>query len=313
MKPVQTLQEQLGEKKVTENKVMTSLTTLRTPAVAEIYTEAYSVEDWKVIVQAAKENNLPLHILGGGSNVAIMSETIPGITVKNCYRGIELEQKTEENATVRVKSGTIVSQFVRFTTDHGLHGFEYHLGLPGTVGGAVCMNSKWTRPDAYFGDWVTSAVLMNKKGEPNTVDRDYFAFSYGWSRIQETQEIILDVVFTLPKEDPEVLKKRAQESLAYRKETQPHGVATSGCFFKNITESEQAQAGLPTKSAGYLIDHAGLKGKTVGGFQVSEKHANFIVNTGDGTLDDLKTLIQQIKNTVKKKYDIELRAEVLIM
>jgi UDP-N-acetylmuramate dehydrogenase len=120
------------------------------------------------------------------------------------------------------------------------------------------------------------------------------------------------MVFTFKKTDPELLKKRSEEVFDYRIQTQPVGVSTSGCVFQNISEEEQKKHKLPTRSAGYLIDQAGFKGYSQGGFTVSDIHANFIINRGTGSPEDLHDLIAKIEKTVKKKFGITLEKEVRV-
>ena len=187
--------------------------------------------------------------------------------------------------------------------ERGFEGLDYHFGLPGTVGGAIYMNSKWTKPLSYYGDNLVSANLVDNRGQVKTVKKSYFKFAYDFSILQKTKELLLDAVFKLKKSKPEIVKQHADFAMDYRKKTQPFGVFTSGCFFKNIDG----------QSAGRLIDQAGLKGKRIGGFQVSEKHANFIINDGSGKPEDLKKLLQLIKTKVKEKFGIKLEEEVIII
>jgi UDP-N-acetylmuramate dehydrogenase len=205
-----------------------------------------------------------------------------------------------------------MSLVVRETVQEGLSGFEYHMGLPGTLGGAIYMNSKWTKNLSYAGDNLISAQITDREGNERTVDRDYFEFAYDYSILQKTGEIFLEGIFRLHKEDPAILDERAKGAQAYRKETQPFGVATGGCFFQNISDAEKEKLNLPTKSAGYLVDKSGLKGFQIGAFQVSTKHANFIINTGNGTPEDLHKMLNHIKKTVKEKYGVDLKEEVII-
>lgn len=313
MNQLDILSAQLGKEKVFQNKNLSPYFTLRTSVTATYYFEPESVSDWQSVVNVTHQNDINLFIMGGGSNYAILSDFIPGLTVRNQYRSISVLDESKSSVDLQVSSGYGISQLVRFTTERGYAGFEYHLGLPGTVGGGVVMNSKWTNPDAYIGDSLLTATVLTPEGEIKTVDREYFQFSYGWSHLQKTKEILLDVVFRLSKENPDTLITRSKEALAYRKETQPHGIPTSGCFFKNITIKEQQRLDIPTRSAGYLIDQAKLKGTSVGGFAVSDKHANFIINTGNGTRKDLKELLNMIKDRVQKKFDVQLKEEVIVI
>jgi UDP-N-acetylmuramate dehydrogenase len=225
------------------------------------------------------------------------------MVVKNNYSKLELIHEDENKILLLVSSGYSVSRLVNETIEKGWLGFQYHKGLPGTVGGAIYNNSKWTKPLCFFSDNLVEAYLVDENGKEKKVDREYFQFAYDFSILHKTKEILLEAVFKLTKADSGELKKQAQIAFDYRRQTQPQGVFTSGCFFQNISG----------KSAGEMIDKAGLKGFRVGNFQVSKKHANFIINTGDGKAEDLKKLIQIIKNKVKNKFGVELKEEVILI
>lgn len=309
---IQQLQAELGDQ-VQSDKDISHFLTIRTRTKAEYYFAAASKEAIISAIRAANSLQLPIFILGGGSNLAVLRETIPGLVIHNRYIQKEVVSDTSAYTEMRFSSGYPMSLVVKETISAGLSGFEYQLGLPGTLGGAMYMNSKWTKPVSYTSETLRSARIVNLEGIEREVTRDYFNFAYDYSLLQKTHEVFLDGVYRLLKVDPEVLKQRSQDALTYRKETQPFGVATGGCFFQNISEEEKEKNGLPTTSAGYLIDHAGLKGHRVGGFVVSEKHANFIVNTGDGKPEDLRQMIDLIAQTVDKKYGVTLKHEVVVI
>ena len=175
------------------------------------------------------------------------------------------------------------------------------------------MNSKWTKPPTYFGDDLLYAYLIDEKAEVKKVDREYFQFAYDYSILQKTHEIVLEGIFQLGKADPKILREKAAFALDYRKKTQPYGIASSGCFFRNITEDQKNKLKLSTTSAGYLIDQAGLKGRTIGNFYVSPLHANFIINRGGGKSEDLVRLLDLIRGEVEKKFGVKLEEEVIVI
>lgn len=297
------LQQELKTDRVLCNKNISAYLTFRTKTTAEYFFEAGTKEDLVNSFTICKKLNLPFFILGGGSNVAITKDVINGLVVKNSYQHKEVISENNDHADVLISSGYPMGKLVNKTIANGWGGFEYHLGLPGTLGGGVYMNSKWTKPLSYIGDNLLHANIINSDGKIKNVDREYFKFAYDYSILQETGEILLDAVFRLKKNDPKILKQRAQESLAYRKKTQPFGVPTCGCFFQNIDG----------RSAGQIIDLAGLKNKQVGSFIVSDKHANFIINKGEGEPKDLLELLNLIKTTVKEKSGVDLKEEVIVI
>lgn len=289
--------------KIEKNKELFPYLTLRTKTKAEYYIEVKTKEELIAARKYATEKSIPFFMLGGGSNLAITKSIIKGLVVKNSYQRLEVVRENNDSVDLLVSSGYPVSRLVRETIEKGYQGFEYHKGLPGTVGGAIYMNSKWTKPVSYFGDALIYAYLINDRGQDKKVYKKYFQFAYDYSILQKTKELVLETVFKLKKVSPEILAERAKEAFEYRLKTQPFGVATSGCFFRNPGRT----------SAGYLIDKAGLKGFSVGGFIVSDKHANFIINKGNGKSEDLVKLLGIIKSKVKEKFGMELEEEVIIV
>lgn len=287
---------------------------LRLHTTAEYFFEAKSKEDIIFTIQTAKKLNVPFVMLGGGSNAVFKRSIVPGLVIKNSYTFIATLVETDATIDLEVGSGTSMAQLVQYCVEKGFSGLEYHKGLPGTVGGAVYMNSKWTHPLCYVGDSVISALLIDNQGKEKKVHREYFAFDYDYSILQKTHEFLISVVFRLQKKGVDAVVAQANESVEYRKKTQPMGAATCGCFFRNISEEDQKAHQLPTQSAGYLIDKAGMKGVQMGSFKVSEVHANFIVNQGgDARPEDLASLVRSIKEKVREKYGVELKEEVEIL
>lgn len=291
------------KKRIEKNKKISHLFTLKTDVIAEYFFEAKSRDDLLAIKKYSIENKIPIFILGGGSNLAVTKKIFPGIVVKNNYQDLQIIEENNENVKIKVSSGYSVSLLILKSIENGWSGFEYHYGLPGTVGGAIYMNSKWTRPLVYFGDCLIEANLIDNNGDEKKVDKSYFKFAYDYSILQNTKEILLEAIFLLKKDLKGNIKKRAQEAINYRKKTQPLNLASSGCFFKNPGNI----------SAGYLIDKAGLKNFSVGDFCVSDIHANFIINKGNGKREDLIKLLSIIKNKVKEKFGINLEEEVIII
>jgi len=299
--------------KVEKNKNLFPYLTLRTKASAEYYFEAKTREDLIAAKLFSLDNKIPFMVLGGGSNIAVFKKKVAGLVVRNLYQKKEILKETDEAVDLLISSGYVVNLLVNQTVEAGYAGLEYHLGLPGTVGGAIYMNSKWTKPLTYFGDNLIRAYLIDSEGKVKEVGKDYFRFAYDSSILHKTREILLETVFRLKKENRSVLKTRALAAQSYRKANQPVGVATCGCFFRNISVNEKEKYRLPTTSVGYLIDKAGLKGMRRGGFMVSEKHANFIINKDrdKSNLEDLHELLDVIKAKIKSKYGLELKEEVV--
>lgn len=309
------LEKELGAGRVHYKKVISHYLTLRTKTIAEYYFEAESKEDIQNAFKTALRNNIPFFFFGGGSNIAVTKDMINGLVVRNLYIRKEVLADTDNSIDVRFSSGYSIARVVAETTAAGWEGFEYHLGLPGSLGGGVAMNSKWyaDRKPVYLGDSLISAILLDTTGEFKEVDRDYFKFAYDYSILKDTKEILIDAVFRLKKADPVMLKQRAKEAMEHRHKTQVVGEPTCGCMFQNLTEEEQKRLQLPTTSVGYLIDKLGLKNTQIGNFVISEKHANFFINKGEGKAADLLALITLVKTKVKEAYEVDLKEEVVII
>lgn len=284
---------------------------MKMDVIAENFVEAQSRVDIIDSVRYCAEHAMPIVIIGGGSNIVFSRKVINGLIVLNRYYERKIIHEDDLCVTMQISSGYPMSILVKETVSEGLSGFEYHLGLPGSLGGAIAMNSKWVKTLSYVSDTLIEADIINPRGEVRTVDRNYFCFSYGHSILQETGEWFVDGIFKLLRKDTNELIKIMNEAHEYRILTQPHGVHTSGCYFKNIHFDIQKKLDLKTNSAGYLIDQAGLKGYSVGDFYVSDKHANFIINKGKGNSEDLRKLVLTIKDKVKEKFGIVLEEEVI--
>jgi len=277
--------------------------TLKMSAAAEYFFEAKTRDDLIKGKKLALKQNLPLLVIGGGSNIALLNDKINGLVIKNSYQKLEVIEEKDGYVLILVSSGYPVARLITLSIENGWSGLEYHHGLPGTVGGAIYMNSKWTRPLTYFSDNLLYAYLVDDNGKIKKANKEYFQFAYDFSILQKTKEIVLEAGFRLKKDSKERIKKRAADVLKYRKKTQPLGVFSCGCFFKNPGNI----------SAGYLIDQAGLKGFSVGDYFVSPVHANFIINRGNGKKEDILQLLDIIKSKVKKKFNIDLEEEVIII
>ncbi len=312
--------EKVFGQRVRVNEPMSAHTTFKIGGPAEYYIDVDKTDDMVIAVQVAKKLELPLFIFGGGSNIVVADNGIKGLVVKNNCRKFDImtmsgrvkNRKIDvDRALVFTESGVIMNQLVRFTIEQGLGGLEYQLGLPGTVGGAVWMNSNYPRKGAYVGDFVYRAKLLTPDGTIKEVDNSYFHFAYDYSVLQDTGEIVLSVIFRLLPEDKKILWERATDALNHRNESQPKG-ASAGCTFRNISIVEALRIPTPDQitSAGYLIDKVGLKGKRIGDAMISDKHANFILNLGNAKAADIIGLTALIKDEVARKFGVKLHLEV---
>ncbi len=306
--------------KIKINEPLGRYTTFKIGGPADLFFDARTTEELTEIVTAARKLSLPVFVLGGGTNILIGDKGIRGMVVKNNTstivtrgaRGEVIGGKSYSRVYVEADSGVLINKLVRVTVDEGLAGLEMHLGLPGSVGGAVYMNSKWTHPDGYVGDAVYQAEILTPGGNIQTVPHSYFKFGYDMSHIQKSRDIVMRIVFSLIRDTKERLWTIANESIAYRRQTQPQGVFSAGCTFKNISKTQAMTSHLPNgaTSAGFLVDHAGCKGVHIGDAEISTVHANFIINHGHATAVDVIQLIDRAKEQVKRQYGVLLEEEI---
>lgn len=283
---------------------------------AEVYLELGKRDEIIEVITFCKENSIKLTILGGASNVIISDEGISGLVLhlKNDHLTI-LDQIVEDDKhLIRVGAGLKTSLLVKQTVDLGYTGLEFFLGVPGSVGGAIFNNAHYL--EKLISDYVHQVEIITAESEVKTIHNHECEFGYDTSRFHKSGEIILEVIFSLKKGSKEKSRELIRESTQYRANTQPLGLPSSGCIFKNTPNSPHLKKLFPEfkdrnfVSTGFLIDRAGLKGIRVGGVEVSTKHAAFFINTGNGTAADLKKLIELVKNQVKNKFNVKLKEEV---
>jgi UDP-N-acetylenolpyruvoylglucosamine reductase len=307
--------------RVKPGEPMSRHTTLKIGGPADAFIEAKTPQELADIVLLARKLSIQFFILGGGSNILIGDKGFRGLVIKNnsariLTKGIKGKMRgsdTHSIAYVEADSGVMFNSLVRYTLEDGLSGLEMHLGLPGTVGGAIYMNSKWARSTAYVGDAVFQAEILTPQNIIRSVPQHYFRFGSNASSIQKTHDIVLRVVFALHSKSKDEVWNVANESIVYRQRTQPRGVFSAGCTFRNISGADVMALGLPKEaiSAGYLIDHSGLKGEKAGDAQISNDHANFIINRGHARASDVIELMSRARDQVKKQFNIELTEEIV--
>jgi len=300
---------------------MSRFTTYKVGGPADIFLEVVKTDDLIDAITIARASAIPLTIIGGGSNILVGDKGIRGMVVKNSsntirtmgMKGAIHKGISSKTTYVQADSGVPMNTLVRFTIEEGLSGLEMHLGLPGTVGGAVYMNAKWGHPLTYIGDVLYQATILTPRNTIVTTGRDYFRFGYDTSTIQTTGDIVIHVTFQLQGGETHRIWETANQNIQYRFATQPQGVFTAGCVFRNIPQSVVEEKGLPVaaSSAGYLIDKAGLKGSEEGGASFSRDHANFIVTSPKANALDVIKLIERARLQVKKKFGITLEEEII--
>lgn len=318
------LQNYLGANRIKKDISLAEFTTLKIGGKATYFYEAQTHKELILAIKACCKNNLPFFIFGGGSNLLISDSGFPGLVIRNRTNSIRIlgykgnvtgKSSNITNVFLEVDTGVQVNRLVRFSIDENLEGLENFLGQPGSVGGAIYINAHNMKAKDFFGDHLFQATIISSKGDERIERASYFKFDYDQSILQKSKETVASCILNLKKSNKELLWKKALNSLNYRKENQPLGIPSAGCTFRNITGSEAHIIATPnfTTSAGYLIDRIGLKGKKVGGAQISPIHANFILNIGGAKATDVLELITLAKEKVKQKFGITLKEEIVLL
>lgn len=296
----------LGPDRVREHVALAPLTTFKVGGPADVLLDARSSDEIAMALKTAASHGAPVTMLGSGSNVLIGDRGIRGLVIRP--RGGSIAHVGDR--LVRADAAVTINGLVRWTINRGDAGLERWAGTPGTVGGAIFGNAHWRQQN--IGDLVESVRLVRPDGTLLQVAADRMEFAYDYSRLKRTGEIVLWAAFrVVPGADPAVLREAARESLAFRKQTQPLAHASAGCIFMNPDPArDRVPEGIPP-SAGALLDRAGLKGASCGGARVSTVHANFIVNDGTATAADIRTLIERCRTTVRERFGVALRDEIM--
>ncbi|PJC36713.1 UDP-N-acetylenolpyruvoylglucosamine reductase [Candidatus Peregrinibacteria bacterium CG_4_9_14_0_2_um_filter_53_11] len=282
--------------KIRENEPLKQHCTFRVGGPADLFYELKNIDELPELIRLAEEASLPYKIIGRGSNCLFTDAGFRGLIVKNVSTTIRVEPPY-----IYADGGAVLALVLRAAVEHNLAGLEPLFGLPGSIGAAVWGNAGV--PGTEVGQFVESVELFNPREGVRTVPAAEIKFDYRHTSLQDGDDIVMRVKLKLK---PGAESRSKEEMLVIneiRRGKQPAGM-TAGSFFKNPSKD---------KPAGWLIDQAGLKGEQLGGAQISPKHANFFMNTGSATADELIKLSQKAQNKVKEDFGIDLHSEVKII
>ena len=295
---LQKIRERIPQDRILLQAPMSEHTTIRIGGPADILVTAQSAQEIAFLVSCAKEYHIPMMMLGNGSNLLVKDGGIRGLVVKF---GEEMSALSVEGTVLTAGAGASLAAAAKEAARHGLTGLCYACGIPGTVGGGVYMNA-----GAYGGELKEAIIqveAVTEDGQICTYTGEEMHFGYRHSRAQEETLIITSVKFRLIPGDKDAIWADMKEFNRRRNEKQPMDVPSAGSTFKRPEGH----------FAGQLIDQAGLRGVKVGDAQVSEKHAGFLVNTGNATAADFLSLISLVQRTVQEKHGVWLTPEVRIV
>ena len=282
---------------VQQNIPLKKYTTLRVGGPAEYFAEPASEEALMALLDAAMESETPVLLMGNGSNLLVRDGGYRGLVIRLGKAFSAIEQR---ESGLFSQAGALLSALSRTAADAGYTGLEFAQGIPGTVGGGVYMNA-----GAYGGEMsqIVDSVRVLRDGKIEKLSCADMEFGYRHSKAMEEGLLVLGASFHLEKGERNAIEAAMRDFAARRKEKQPLEYPSAGSFFKRPQGH----------FAGALIEQSGLKGAQVGGAQVSEKHAGFLINTGDATAADFLSLMEKVQETVWKNFQVALQPEVRIV
>ena len=300
-KQLTNLKKIIPEENIKINEPMSKHTSFKTGGPAEIYIIGKTLEQIQAVLKYSNQNNIQLYIIGNGSNLLVSDEGIKGIVLKIAVDNIETLE-SDFGVLVKAGAGVKIMALAQILKKDGITGFEELAGIPGTMGGANYMNA-----GAYgkeLKDIIVSTKAINKEtGEIETLKNEEQELNYRSSIFKNRKYIIIETMLNLQKGIPEEIERKMNDFLNQRKEKQPIEYPSAGSTFK------RGEGFITAK----LIDECGLKGYQIGGAQISEKHAGFIINKNNATSKDILDLIKYTKKKVFEKFGVQIEEEVEII
>lgn len=295
---IETLKQFVPEENIHLQEPMALHTTFKVGGNADCLVELEEEEQARQVYRYLNMVEVPFFVLGNGSNTLVRDTGYNGVMLRvgKKFSAIEIE-----GTCMKVQAGALLSQASKAAMEHGLSGLEFASGIPGTVGGGVIMNA-----GAYGGEMsqvVTDVTVVNKEGELLLLNNETMEFGYRYSSIRNQSFLVTQVSFKLQQANPLEIQAKMEELAVKRRQKQPLEYPSAGSTFKRPEGY----------FAGKLIQDAGLKGYSVGGAQVSEKHCGFVINMGNATAVDIYHLIRDVQNKVRETSGVTLEPEVIML
>ncbi len=277
------------------NEPMGRHTTYRTGGPAETYVYPQTTEDWSFVLKLAQAENVPLHIIGFGSNILVGGKGVGGIVCSTRH----MDQTAVKGTRITAEAGAALDKICETAVSAGLAGMEKLSGIPGSVGGAVYMNAGAFGQETF--DCLEYVEVIDFEGRPAMLQKQ--DLPHGYRHVEGIEDyIILSAGFSLEKGDFTALTETRNSVLHKRMEKQPLDFPSAGSVFKRPAGDYASR----------LIDEAGLRGLSIGGAKESEKHAGFIINFNHATPEDIKNLMDEVKRQVRQKSGVELELEQIL-
>ncbi|HNV97424.1 MAG TPA: UDP-N-acetylmuramate dehydrogenase [bacterium] len=305
-------------KNIELNKSLKELTTFKVGGGSKYYLEILDIEELQNCVKYCNDSKIEFLVLGWGSNVLISDNGFDGLIIKLKNNDIKLE-----NNIINISAGISLSYFLQYTLDNNFIGAEFLAGIPGTIGGAIYGNAGI--PNKSISDILESVLCVTREGDIIEILKKDCKFSYRNSIFKENKYIIYGAKIILEQGDANISKEIIEKSILERNSKQPIEYPSAGSFFKNVYITDEIENNLKDSldisifiklgkiPAGFLIERAELKGMTIGGAKISEKHANFLINYRNATANDIYKLSKKIEEIIFEKYKIKLEPEVQLI
>ena len=297
---IKEIQNIIPKENVYINEPMSKYTSFKIGGPAECLIKIKTLEQLKLILKYTNENNIKLTIIGNGSNILVSDDGIKGIVIKIEIDNLEINIQ-DKTALITVGSGVKLGLLAQKCLKEEITGFEFVSGIPGTIGGAIRMNAG--AHGSEMKDIVKTVTYVDRNGEIHKIENNQAEFEYRKSLFSHNDYIIVETEIELEKGNANEIKEKMTEYANFRKEKQPIEYPSAGSTFKRGTDFITAK----------LIDECGLKGYQIGGAQISEKHAGFIINKNNATAKDVIKLMKYTKEQVYEKFGKTIEAEIEIL
>ena len=294
------LQVKIDKKQILVNEPMSKHTSFKIGGPSDFFVKVANTCELKFILELSKKHDIPLTIIGNGTNLLVKDKGVRGIVLKLELNDFKVERQ-KDKAYITIGAGFPVGKLANIALKEDLSGLEFLAGIPGTIGGAIRMNA-----GAYgkeMKDIVVSTKYMQKDGKIKKINLEEHEFSYRNSIFSKLDVIILETVIEVEYGEKEEIQNKINEYMNSRIEKQPLNLPNAGSTFKRLED-------IPTAK---LIDECGLKGYRIGDAAVSEKHAGFVVNLGNAKAQDVIELTEYIKNEIKEKFSRNIELEILVI
>ena len=298
------LEARLGSERLRREEPLAPYTTFRIGGPADLLYDATTGDELANAVTAARELDVPWFVLGLGANILVGDRGVRGLVIRNVSRHFRFH----DDGRLWVESGAVVSELIPQAVERGWSGLEHYAGIPSTVGGAIWQNLHFLSPapererTMFIAEVFESCEILSEEGARAVVGPDYVRFGYDDSVFHHRRDIVLAATFQLAPGDPGTMHRVIQENLSWRGARHPwlQFHPSAGSIFKKIEGV----------GAGRLVDQCGLKGYRVGGAAISHIHANIMVNRGNATAADVRTLIRTAQDAVEQKFGHRLEPEI---